>query len=327
MPIGTDLTKLIAKSLDIRFRNGVELISGEPDIVGALGSLAPGDINPHCVSACQISAGMPLSNSIDSYMDMHRHDPRIQVCGKLGIAHSIMQAEQKSSLYIDVRKAFDPPSFFRGVEESWFPRFFKMLSDGITKSDIAHLFERVSFISFNYDRCLEQFMVRAIAAVYAVSDGEAQDAAHSLRVLHPYGTIGRLPWEDAQDHAPFGGTPGDPALLLKASQSIRTYTEQVEEGTALDAIRSEVAQADVILFLGFSFQPQNMDLLKPTSSSGHRAIRIYGTAKGISQQGTDVVRRQIAGMVAPRTVNATEVRNDLACSELLDTYSRNLTIE
>lgn len=41
MPIGTDLTKLIAKSLDIRFRNGVELISGEPDIVGALGSLAP----------------------------------------------------------------------------------------------------------------------------------------------------------------------------------------------------------------------------------------------------------------------------------------------
>lgn len=117
MPIGTDLTKLIAKSLDIRFRNGVELISGEPDIVGALGSLAPGDINPHCVSACQISAGMPLSNSIDSYMDMHRHDPRIQVCGKLGIAHSIMQAEQKSSLYIDVRKAFDPPSFFRGVEE------------------------------------------------------------------------------------------------------------------------------------------------------------------------------------------------------------------
>jgi hypothetical protein len=325
LPIGTELTKLIAKSLDIRFRNFSELASGDPEIVAALRVLTGGkDINPHRQSACQISAGMHLSSSIDSYLDMHKHDNRILECGKLGIAQAIMASERKSGLYFDGQNAFDPAAFFQRLEESWFPRFFKLLSDGISKSDLASLVERVSFICFNYDRCIEQFIVRAVASLYAVDDRTAEEVARALTVLHPYGTIGPLPWQQGDNPVPFGGVKGDPNVLLKASNGIRTFTERVEEGDVLEMIREKVAHADTVVFLGFSFQVQNMQLLKPPAR--HGAATVYGTALGISNPGVLVVQNQIGQLFSPAGTAYREINNGLSCSQLLDTFSRNLSI-
>jgi hypothetical protein len=63
-------------------------------------------------AARQIVRAMPLSASIDTFMDDHRTDARIQLCGKLAIVKAILEAEGTSkagsSEQHDKVRAFDP---------------------------------------------------------------------------------------------------------------------------------------------------------------------------------------------------------------------------
>ena len=53
-------------------------------------------LSDYLEAAEQISLAMPLSVSIDTYMDDHRTDPRIELCGRLAIVKSILEAEHNS---------------------------------------------------------------------------------------------------------------------------------------------------------------------------------------------------------------------------------------
>jgi hypothetical protein len=45
----------------------------------------------------------------------------------------------------------------------------------------------VSFIVFNYDRCLEQFLFHALQKLYGLESQEAFAMLTDLRIIHPYG--------------------------------------------------------------------------------------------------------------------------------------------
>jgi hypothetical protein len=57
---------------------------------------------------------------------------------------------------------------------------------------VLKLFENASFIIFNYDRCLEQFLVNALPRLYAISETEADSIVHNINIIHPYGSVGEL---------------------------------------------------------------------------------------------------------------------------------------
>ncbi|MGO9682247.1 MAG: hypothetical protein ACLPTZ_06580 [Beijerinckiaceae bacterium] len=59
---------------------------------------------------------------------------------------------------------------------------------------------------------------------------------------------------------------------------IKTYTEQIEQSETLAEIRDVVSDAHTIVFLGFSFHPENMKLLGLEHAT--RVEQIFGTAKG-----------------------------------------------
>ena len=88
MPIGSQLTKLIATALDIRFEHGFRQISGETLIVDALrlaaGNNDPpsGDINPFLRAGRRIHDAMPQAISIDAFIDSHRGDKQIELCAR-----------------------------------------------------------------------------------------------------------------------------------------------------------------------------------------------------------------------------------------------------
>ena len=56
-----------------------------------------------------------------------------------------------------------PGMKFRHEEltSTWYLRFFQLLYEDVVKSQIEQLFDNVSFIVFNYDRCVEFFLVNA----------------------------------------------------------------------------------------------------------------------------------------------------------------------
>ncbi|WP_457091423.1 hypothetical protein [Microvirga sp. P5_D2] len=334
LPIGTGLKQMIASRLDFYFE-GRELSHGDDAIMGALrrhifDNEPDPKTTPYVLAGRNISAALPQAISIDNFLDAHRDDARINICGKLGIVSSILQAERESKLYFDM---FNSESFPTELGGAWHSLFFQRLTEGVPKADLNTIFDNVSFITFNYDRCIEHFLYNALKIYYGIEEGLASEIMSRLKVYHPYGRVGYLPWQEGYvPTVPFGGDRDRYDDLLTLAGQIKTFTEQIADGDDLRAIRREVEEAEVIIFLGFAYADQNMELLKPAKRS--QALRVFATAKGISKSDCEVVEEQIADLLfRDRNTLQTggiddfkfELRNDLTCSELFVEYWRSIT--
>ena len=162
LPVGEGLKAAIAKGIDIRFKDGVNQISGDRQIMQAIRDHAnlraatdltydANNTNPYLYKAWQLKDALPHALSIDNLLDAHKGDEMAEACGKFGIARSILQAERRSRLFIDDRGA---KLDFSALGNTWFAAFVKMLTENVSKCDVEHIFHDVSVINFNYDRCL-----------------------------------------------------------------------------------------------------------------------------------------------------------------------------
>ncbi|TAH37545.1 MAG: hypothetical protein EYC62_01280 [Alphaproteobacteria bacterium] len=186
MPLGHGLKKIIANNLDIRYEKGYMRSSGDAHIDSAFRLHAREkntNINNHLYASWRIRDALPHSISIDNVLDAHSDDELMQICGKLGIVRSILESERKSKLYYAGN--YEEKVNFPNIENTWFAIFYKLLSQGVSKSDIGSIFQNVSFINFNYDRCLEQYLQAALIESYALQPQTAYDLVNSLAILRP----------------------------------------------------------------------------------------------------------------------------------------------
>ncbi|OHC73646.1 MAG: hypothetical protein A3G18_02705 [Rhodospirillales bacterium RIFCSPLOWO2_12_FULL_58_28] len=264
-----------------------------------------------------IRDAMPQADSIDNFIDAHRDDKNIALCGKLGIISSILEKEKGSPLYIGLPDA--EKIKFKVLEDTWYSNFFKLLIEGVSKNEVEHAFENISFITFNYDRCIEHYLLQALINYYVFSESEAQRLVNGIPILHPYGRVGRLPWQSGNSISVlFGGV----ADILSIVDQIKTFTEQIEDQEAISEIRNKVLRAETIVFLGFAFHRQNMELIAPGGTSN--AKRVFATAFGISDQDCLVVKNDIIKFFKLNNANI-ELRNHLKCAPFLSQYQRSLS--
>lgn len=328
LPTGIKLTQAIAERLDIRYDPFTDPYSpktGDRAIAAALIDCAKKqskDPNLFLESAWKIRDAMPQAISIDNFVDAHSSNPGVVLCGKLGITQAILEAERNSELYFDERSGPLHKFDHSKVPGTWYLPFFQLLTENIRKEDIGILFDNVAFITFNYDRCIEHYLYHALQNYYSISDQDAAKLIANLTILHPYGVVGRLPWQRSSPDVSFGGSLRNANLLDLANQ-IKTFTEQVEDDKELWAIRSHVQQAETIAFLGFAFHEQNMKLLAPTESVVTK--RVFATAMGISDQDVQTVGRDITDMLK-RTGNlGVNIKNSLTCNALFGEWWRTLS--
>jgi hypothetical protein len=306
LPLGRDLKGLLAKDLNILFGDfGTQQTSGSYEIVEALKIISkdhngrPGDINPHRVAAVRIAGAMGLSGSIDEYVERHKDDILCEQCAKLGISKAILQAERSSKLYLNPTKRHDDP--LSGASECWLAYLLRDLTRGKSRADLASVFENIFVVNFNYDRCVEQFVYLWFQQIYNLSESESQIVSSKLRIFHPYGKIANLPFENSNDHIAFGGEL-DSRRLIKMANSIRTYSETVEEDANLEGYKREVGSADKIVFMGFGFHQQNMDLLSVPLGFERATARCYATIDGISEPRLELCKEQVSqtmGLISP----------------------------
>jgi len=321
MPLGSELIPKISQMLNFHFSRGNRVPNqGDATIYDTLVRIAKTDVNSFIAASRKISEGILLDTSIDSFLDKHRDDPQIQMCGKLAIVKSILEAERQSSLYVDATNAsahLDPSK----VSGTWFDRFLKVLSEGVTRADLGSLFNGVSLINFNYDRCIEQYLAHAIQKLYAISFEQAGEVLRKLKILRPYGSIGPLPWQTPETAFAYGSPDIGPEGLVALAAEIRTYSERVHESQPLWEIQGEIAHAQTIIYLGCAYHPQNMQILTPAEKLSNAAARIFGTAKDISEPGIQVVKNRIATIasVGGRGIAGCEIR-DCTCSKLFQEY-------
>lgn len=291
LPSGEKLKGDIAGLLNIEFEDGWKQSSGDREIARVLNQAGNGDINPYLAKAWRIRDVVPAAAiSIDNFLDAHRGDEMMELCGKLGIVKSILNAESRSKL---CNKEHGENRFsLRGLADTWYVNFLQMLTESVPKDEAATVFDNVRIITFNYDRCIERFLVQALADYYDLTELESEDIVSTLQIIHPYGTVGPLPWQNRNRHVRFGSTQTD---LREAARRIKTFTEGLDDDDMLAKMRSLIEEAETLVFLGFAFHPMNMELLSP----GRRAAtkRIFATTLGMSDADESAIEDDIWRML------------------------------
>jgi hypothetical protein len=141
----------------------------------------------------------------------------------------------------------------------------------------------------------------------------------ALKIIRPYGTIGKLDWTERHEVGFGDSSIGD---LFLVSRNIRTFTEQIEQPSIAAAIDQALQAARVVIFLGFGFHEQNLALFKVGSGSHRNNIsRVLATSLGIDEMNYDAMRSRLhasfglpGALLAPLTVSRllTDLRPTIA---------------
>jgi len=310
MPLGDKLSQIIGEKLRITFE-GNQQTSGDSLIMEATRQHAKANgqnANVYRRAAFGVAGGIAYSRSIDSYLHAHKDDKPLQVCGKLAIARTILEHEKGSALVAQKGHEFRDATKVNG---SWLGAFMYGLQEGIVVSEnLGDIFKHLTIVNFNYDRCIEHFLFNAMQAWSGKDEREVAERMKGLRIYHPYGSVGDLPWQSG-DGIEFGAE-ADEFGLLKSSSRIRTFNEEVEDATKLGEIRDAMCAASRVIFLGFHFHSQNMELIKPQSHAGNEG-EAYATALNRSSADVKLITGQIVKL---RRLTACNMNSKWDCDGL-----------
>jgi hypothetical protein len=332
MPIGSELKKIISRALKFDTHYTDEISEEKSVIVNAIKyysenkkSQGTYNRNPlHC--ALEISKALPLADSIDNYLNSHRDDKDIEICGKIAIVFSILKSESKSKLF---RKSNDS-IVFSSIEDTWYISLFKKLVHNCQLNDFIKRLKNITFITFNYDRSLEYFLFYAIKQYYRIDEDKVVGIIDGIKIYHPYGRVGELPFQEGCC-IDYGKLP-DAQSLYGLSQLIKTFMEGVDaESEEYQAITGSLAVADRVIYLGFAYYAQNMDLLYPSIIDNKKMdgstlrylnhVLCYCTAYGFPESENDAIKQKIQSM--DKRINSIEVFNGKCC-DFFKEYSQRI---
>lgn len=332
LPDGNKLKEQIATKLNLRHDLG-SLRRGDKSIADALVAHAhetgvyPLTIENYLRAAHHIAEAMPQAKSIDNFIDAHTGNLEIEIVGKLAIGKCIIEAERASRLYVDPRDTSRRLNF-GNLSDTWYSKFFQILIENCRKDNIQNIFKNVSFITFNYDRCIEHFLFHALQNYYHIDWNVAANLVGDLRIFHPYGIVGKLPWQKAEKANAFGGGDLKPDFLELAGQ-IKTFGERMVDREEINRVHMLMRDAETIIFLGFAYHSQNMILIKPEESilPGERmkANKIFGTAYRMSESDIGVIREDL--LMFPHQSDISDriyLDNGLTCADLFSHFEKSL---
>jgi hypothetical protein len=120
--------------------------------------------------------------SIDSFLATHAKRPGFTEIGKHAVAWQLLPKEFRHDWSRQAMGQHDWMTFL----------FQSMLSGCLDSVDALVTKNDVSFVTFNYDRCLEDFLCTRIAHTYHLSHTEAWQGAQKLKIVHVYGSLGEF---------------------------------------------------------------------------------------------------------------------------------------
>lgn len=222
-----------------------------------------------------------FNNSPPQTIDLFlSRNPQYSTIGKVAILLSILSAERDSRFGDRVEHP----------EMDWYSWIFARLTADLHRRGDFRRFtrvaEKVSFITFNYDRSLEHFLYDGLRRSFT-------DAAHNDQVagmvdmispIHIYGRLAPLDWQDSPDSKKklaYGAVPqaADVKELIGNLQMIDYKTKYRDGRDAYDDLDLDIEEAEELWFLGFGYAEDNLGVLDfPRALRPHH--HIYGTALG-----------------------------------------------
>ncbi len=208
--------------------------------------------------------------SIDEFLE---HRPEFADIGKGAIARALIQYESPESLYSD--------------DDNWYRHLFHQMRASSLKEFAKN---RVTFVTFNYDRSLEHFLYTAAANLWGAQPQEVAEVICGFPIFHVHGRLGSLPWQVHRKIWPW-------LVTANGEQSMRSYEPAVTpenirravgelsvihektQAELLKHIRKAILASARVFVLGLSYHPTAMEKLDfPVAN-----ISVFGTCMGLTQ--------------------------------------------
>jgi len=183
--------------------------------------------------------------SVDAFLE---YRPEFLNLGKLAITLALIPLEEEHKL-----------SDFTNRGESWYAYLFNKLNAPFD----AFSENKLSIITFNYDRSLEHCLFKSMRSKYKKSDEECAEKLSKLPMIHVHGRLGALPWQGEK------GRAYSPRADLLKLEEIKNVSEQIVVMREAEDTSSEFQDAfnlmkfsSKIYYLGFGYHEMNLRRLK-----------------------------------------------------------------
>lgn len=199
-----------------------------------------------------------VGHSVDAVLEQHSHDPAVMVAGKLALIFYVLQGESRSPLMREPRDPEDLP--LRGTE-NWLFQLGRLITSGVPRNQVDKAFDNLSIINFNYDRSVQHYLPWVVSMAFGMTLAEARQLVGAkLNITHPFGNIGRLPWEPGEGPE-VDWANEEPGNLHNLIEEVQTGSERLRNRQYVTAVQAALAGSEKIVFLGFDFDPQTIDFL------------------------------------------------------------------
>jgi hypothetical protein len=206
--------------------------------------------------------------SVDAFLELHTEDLDYAQLGKSAIAASLIADEATPAL--------TDRSTVKVYEYIW---------HRASGTPDTYPGNALSFITFNYDRSLEQCLRNSLSSSHPAFRDRGVDFARALsqfQIHHVYGSLGSLdPKNDS--YLKYGGFdhPESPDRIREAAARIKLYHE-ASQSTAVSPMRTQIADARTVCFLGFGFHPANLRLLQFFGLAASPETKFFASGSNMS---------------------------------------------
>jgi len=202
--------------------------------------------------------------SVDWFLE---ENPQFIEVGKASIAAALIPFENPARLF--------PPN---APHEHW----YELLVNILDSPRGAFTKNRLSIVTFNYDRSLEYYLLRVLETRRGSLE-QAKEELRTLDVIHVHGALGDLApmVTGGREYSP----ELEPAAIRAAADQIVVVSEISEEADEFVVAANILANAERIVFLGFGFHPPSVRRLavfnEPWTDEQRQNVRVGGTSRSI----------------------------------------------
>jgi hypothetical protein len=207
--------------------------------------------------------------SVDAFLEYRSDFMRI---GKAAIAFNLISREDETKLF-----GFDPANWLREVAarlDAPFERYHE---------------NKVSFITFNYDRSVEHFLFNVLKNTHKKPDSDVAEVLRDIPIIHLHGRLGYLPWQTTENNRRNYETNFEPGALDICIENIKIIHEDITDVRDADfqLAKRLLTEAEQVVILGFGYGRTNVERLDLASLAKGKAI---GTCQGLGPRGTQFAR-------------------------------------
>jgi hypothetical protein len=234
------------------------------------------DVDQFCADLQKSRRNLSIDSFIESQQDRDDVIDKYVRIAKNVIAILIIKAERPEKVKLD---------------SGWYSKLFEMMYKD--RKTFAEFFKnKISFVTFNYDRSLEYYFLKAIQDEFGRSKEESEDMLiKHFPIVHVHGSIGPYWSMGTSPSVDYDGNWENIEKVKECGENIKLMTDKISVDVGRQKARefivaqSLINNARTIHFLGFGYNRNNLDRLGfGTSVINHQGKFFGGTVKNLSNQ-------------------------------------------